>query len=121
MTQACGDRSAGCLKGSEWRVQSFESAETFLEELDKLANGLLVVDVKLPGMSGLELLEKMQETYRSWPSIVMSGSDDEDLEIEAHRLGAEVFLRKPFAPHLVLDALEQVALSSDGKPIRSSG
>jgi two-component system response regulator FixJ len=109
------------LKISAWKVRSFSNAEDFLSELDNLCSGLLIVDVQLPGMSGLELLERLQERHLSWPAIAMSGSDDENVEPRALRLGAKTFLRKPFAPQVLLDALEQMARSSNGKALRSSG
>ncbi len=115
-------RSLGrLLRTSQWRVQSFASAEAFLAELNKFSSGILIVDVQLPGMTGLELLERIQEIDMSRPAIVMSGSDDESFEREALRLGATTFLRKPFVPQLLLDTLELLAQSSNGKPLRSSG
>jgi FixJ family two-component response regulator len=116
------ERSLGrLLTVSEWQVQSFASAEAFLEDLDKLSRGFLVVDVQLPGISGLELLERLRESSQAWPAVVMSGSDDESIEREALRLGARTFLHKPFAPQALLDALEEMAASSTVDPKRCWG
>ena len=109
------------LTASEWRVQTFSSAETFLAELEKLPNGFLVIDVQLPGMGGLELLERLQERGISWPAIAMSGSNDANTEHEALRVGACVFLAKPFEPRALLDALEDMAASSEAKKLGTSG
>ena len=106
---------------SQWKARNFATAEDFLSELDALPNGFLVVDVQLPGISGLELLERLQELKLAWPAILMSGSDDEGVEHQALRLGAKTFLHKPFAPQVLLDALEAMLASSDEKPERLLG
>jgi CheY-like chemotaxis protein len=59
-------------KGME--VRAFESAETFLAELDKLPRGSMIVDIQLVGMDGLELLGKMARAGKRWPAVVVSGS-----------------------------------------------
>jgi len=120
------DRSIGrsldrLLKVSNWRVRTFASAEALLAELEQLQTGFLVVDIQLPGMTGLELLERMHEMQRPWPVVAMSGSNDENVEREALRLGAKLFLHKPFDPQALLNALEQMARSSEARPTRRSG
>ena len=103
------------LSASEWQVQTFSSAEAFLNELGKLPSGFLVVDVQLPGLDGLELLQRLRERGLPWPAVAMSGSNDENSERAALRLGAYMFLHKPFEPRILLDALEQMAGSSAQK------
>ena len=112
------DRSMGrslarFLRVSQWRVRCFASAEAFLSELHELQPGLLVVDIQLPGMSGLELLERLEAIQQPWPVIAMSGSNDESVERDALRLGARIFLHKPFDPQSLLTALEEMARSLD--------
>jgi FixJ family two-component response regulator len=110
------------LTVSEWRVQSFASAEAFLVTLlEKLSSGLLVADVRLPGISGLELLKRLQEGQILWPAVMMSGSNDESVEVEGLRLGAKTFLHKPFDPEVLLENLEELAHESNLKRIRSCG
>jgi FixJ family two-component response regulator len=105
---------------SEWRPRTFVSAEAFFLELDRLSSGFLLIDIQLPGMSGLELLERLRDMQVLWPAIAMSGSNDVAVEREALRLGARMFLHKPFDPEVLLDALAQMVLSPDTIPIRSS-
>jgi hypothetical protein len=67
-------RSLGrLLTSSNWPVRTFDSAEAFLAELDKLSSGCLIVDIGLQGMSGLELVHRLTLARLSWPIIVMSG------------------------------------------------
>jgi two-component system response regulator FixJ len=86
-------------------VRTFESAEGFLAEMDGLAQGCLVVDVRLLGMSGIDLLARLKSAGVRWPFIAMSGSHNENAESEVLRLGALGFLRKPFEPQALLDAV----------------
>lgn len=95
------------LKVSGHDVRTFDSAEVFLAELPKLAPGFLIVDIQLPGMSGLELLERIRTMRVVWPALAMSASIDPKVEGEALRLGARAFLRKPFDPQVLLDFLAQ--------------
>lgn len=92
---------------SNWPVRAFDSAEAFLAEPGELPSGCLVLDVQLTGMSGLDLMRRLTDMGLPWPTIVMSGSHDEGAEGEALRLGARVFLRKPFEPQLLLAAIAQ--------------
>ena len=112
---------ARLLKVSGWQVRTFDSAEAFLEELDQHSSGFILIDIQLPGISGLELLERLQEMRVPCPAIAMSGSNDDSVETEALRLGARMFLHKPFDPLVLLEALEQMILPSDAKPMRFSG
>jgi CheY-like chemotaxis protein len=88
-----------------WPVRTFDSAEAFLVELEKLSSGCLVVDIGLQGISGLELVDRLRDARLSWPIIVMSGSNDKKAESDAFRLGARAFLRKPFHSRALLNAV----------------
>jgi CheY-like chemotaxis protein len=104
-------RSLGrLLTASNWPVRTFDSAEAFLAELDKLSSGCLIVDIQLQGMSGLELVHRLTDAGLSWPIIVMSGLHDKKTESEALRLGARAYLRKPFDPRALLDAIARALL-----------
>ncbi len=96
---------ARLLTCSNWPVQTFKSAEDFLAEMDGLAQGCLVVDVRLLGMSGIDLLAQLNAAGVRWPFIAMSGSHNENAEREALDLGARAFLRKPFEPQTLLKAV----------------
>ena len=109
------------LKVSDWSVRTFDSAEAFLAALDRTVNGFLIIDIQLPGMNGLDLLQRARDMRLHWPAVAMSGSNDESVEREALCLGAMMFLHKPFDPQALLDALEQTASGrrkADSKVIR---
>src|SRR5262249_10259635 len=101
-------RSLGRLLGLfSWPVRTFDSADSFLAELNELTTGCLILDIQLLGMSGLELMVNLINAKVPWPVIAMSGEHDEKAEAEALRLGARAFLRKPFEPQVLLDTIAQ--------------
>ena len=86
-------------------VESFASAEEFLAVVDVKARAFLVLDARLTGMSGLELLACMAERASTIPVAVITAVDDGQIEVDALRAGAMAFLRKPFDPQSLLDAI----------------
>jgi CheY-like chemotaxis protein len=99
-------RSLGRLLAvSGFAVSMFETAEAFLAAVDGLKPGCLVIDIQMPGLSGLELMEHLNGRGIAWPRLAMSGSHSEAAEREALRLGARLFLHKPFEPQVLLDAI----------------
>ncbi len=91
-----------------WNVRSFGSAEEFLREDVRAARGCLIADVHLGRMSGLDLLHAIADgRSHRLPVILTSGVDDADMELEARRLGAKAFFRKPFEIGALLDAVKR--------------
>ena len=88
-------------------VASFASAEEFLATVDVKAPGFLILDARLTGMSGLELLARLSELKSTIPVAVITAVDDGQVEIDALRAGAVAFLRKPFEPQSLLDVIVQ--------------
>jgi FixJ family two-component response regulator len=86
-------------------VESFASAEEFLAAVDVKARAFLVLDARLTGMSGLELLACMAERASTIPVAVITAVDDGQVEVDALRAGAMAFLRKPFDPQSLLDTI----------------
>ena len=96
------------FKAGGWRVRAFASAEEFLRQDLHPSSGCLIVDVHLGRMSGFDLLEALtQNGSHRLPVILTSGVDDLDMELEARRLGANAFFRKPFDIGLLLDAVKR--------------
>lgn len=99
-------RSLGRLIASaDFRVQTFASAEAFLAEVDERSSGCLIVDVQLIGMTGPDLQRRMAGERSPMAVIAMSGSDDVQFELDALRLGARAFLRKPFDTQALIEAI----------------
>jgi CheY-like chemotaxis protein len=89
----------------DWPVQTFDSAEAFWAELGNFSNGCLIVDIGLPGMSGLDLVRRLRDAGFQWPFIAISGQHDKKTEDEALRLGARAYLHKPFDSQALLDTI----------------
>lgn len=96
------------MKGTA--VRGFATAEQFLADLPGLAPGTLIVDVQLPGMSGLQMLGELARDGVEWPALVISGSHEGHEETVARELGPGRYLRKPFDPDAILRALQAAAL-----------
>ncbi len=90
------------LRSAALEVRSFESAKAFLEALPDPALGCVITDVRMPEMSGIELLRHLKELKIEVPVIVITGHGDIALEVEAMKIGAADFLEKPFDDDLLL-------------------
>ena len=74
----------------------FASAEDVLDELARLAPGVFLVDIRMAGRSGIELLGELRQRDCYWPAAIMTGHGDIPLAVQAMKLGAIEFLEKPF-------------------------
>ena len=91
------------LKAAGMEVASFGTAEDFLK-FDKLRDvGCLVADIRMPGMSGLELQAKLKTEDCLIPTIFITAHGDEKLRLQAMRAGAVEFLTKPFDDGILLE------------------
>ena len=97
------------IRSAGFRVETFGSAEDFMERgnLDRTACAIL--DVKLPGMSGLDLQRRLITRPRPMPIVFVSAHEDAVLRAHALRAGAIAFLQKPFDDSMLLDALNRSA------------
>ncbi len=86
-------------------AETYSSAEMLLAELDHLAPGCLVVDVRMPGMDGLELQHALQERGCTYPVLVVTGHADVGLAVKAMKAGALDFIEKPYADNELIDAV----------------
>jgi two-component system response regulator FixJ len=100
-------RSAGfMLKTSGYIVRSYASGVEFLKER-KLEPGCILLDVRMPGMDGLDVQKTLRERGITLPVIVMTGHGDVATSVQAMKLGALDFLEKPFEKAVLLSAIEQ--------------
>ncbi len=100
------------LRTAGHTVHGFESAKVFLEILPELRSGCIITDVRMPEISGIDLLRKVKELGADIPVIVITGHGDISLAVEAMKLGAVDFLEKPFDDDQLLAALKST-LSRD--------
>jgi FixJ family two-component response regulator len=99
------------LKAEGFRVQSFGSAEDFLNSGRQNETGCLIADIRMPGMSGLDLQFKLNSEHCPIPTIFITAHGDEKMRLQAMRGGAVKFLAKPFDGETLLQAV-RVALES---------
>ena len=90
------------LRAAGLSVQTYESATSFLEAAPKITAGCIITDVRMPGLSGIELLRRLQELQIGLPVIVITGHGDVPLAVEAMKCGAVDFLEKPFDDDVLL-------------------
>lgn len=100
------------LKTAGVTVRSFESGKAFLEVLPEIRSGCVITDVRMPEITGIDLLRRVKETNPDLPVIVITGHGDISLAVEAMKLGAVDFLEKPFDDDQLLAAV-RAALSYD--------
>src|SRR5262245_8339288 len=86
-------------------VKTYESATAFLDSITGVKSGCIITDVRMPGMSGIELLRKLKELGVALPVIVVTGHGDVPLAVEAMKIGAADFLEKPFDDEVMLQAV----------------
>ncbi len=99
------DSLAALLEAAGRRVETFASAQTFLETFDPARKGCLLLDVRMPGMSGLELQAKLADESFALPVIIMTGHGDVAMAVKAMKCGAVDFLEKPFKEEGLLTAI----------------
>lgn len=97
---------ARLLRTAGHDVRAFASAEEFLDDFDPETFGCLVLDVRMPGMSGQELQAELAARGVGLPMIVVSADDDPETRRAAHRMKAAAFFRKPVDGSALLDAID---------------
>jgi two-component system response regulator FixJ len=100
------------LRTAKIDVRTYESATAFLSQLKAGERGCVVTDVRMPEMSGIEMLRRLKEMSIELPVIVITGHGDVSLAVEAMKAGAVDFLEKPFEDERVLAAIDS-ALERD--------
>ena len=109
------------LAGHE-TVEDFQDARSALEKLDWHFAGIVISDVKMPGMDGLSLLKEIKNIDANIPVVLVTGHGDVSMAVEAMRIGAYDFIEKPFEPEHLLDivrrALEKRALVLDNRALK---
>lgn len=107
------------LESIDIPVFTFESAELFIDNLATDRPSCLLLDVRMPGLSGLELQHKLADLGYESPVIIMTAYGEVDLAVQAMKAGALDFVQKPFSPQAMLDKI-QSALTADTKRFAES-
>jgi RNA polymerase sigma factor (sigma-70 family) len=108
-----------CLEASGYRVKTFPSAEAFLEETEGTAEGVMLLDQRMSGMSGLELQAELARRGIDLPITFITGHGDVQMSVKAVKAGAINFLEKPFSNEDLLASIrEAFALADSSKKHR---
>lgn len=95
------------LSTADIESQAFASAEAFLETADLQSGACVLLDIRLPGLSGLELLKRLAERRSNVAVIMITGHGDVPMAVEAMKDGAFHFVEKPFDPEVLLQYVEE--------------
>ena len=95
-------------------VETYPSAQAFLDGYDRARPGCLVLDIRMPGMSGLELQEKLADEGIGLPVIIISAHGNVEKAVRAMKAGAVDFIKKPYKGQLLLERIRQ-ALELDAR------
>lgn len=93
------------LESAGLEFKSFASAELFLSDVSPLNHDLLLLDIKLPGMNGLDLLDTLVQEKKSIPAIVITSVEDEHTRKACKRYGVKALLRKPVDSETLIDLI----------------
>src|SRR5262252_11081908 len=86
-------------------ARTYDSASAFLNALPTIGSGCIITDVRMPGISGIDLLRRLGEMQIKMPVIVITGHGDVPLAVEAMKVGAIDFIEKPFDDELLLGSV----------------
>lgn len=103
---------SGLMKSAGFPALAFASAEEFLDSGEQERTGCLIADIRMPGMSGLDLQSKLVRDHYRFPIIFITAQGDEKMRMQALRAGAVDFLSKPFDDGTLLDSV-RAALERD--------
>ncbi len=100
-------RSVGfMLKTSGYHVRTYESGVELLKSCPNLETGCILLDIRMPGMDGLELQAALKDKGVTLPVVIMTGHGDVSLAVHAMKAGAVDFIEKPFEKAVLLSAIE---------------
>lgn len=102
---AMRDSLSFMLDAAGLRSRAWESAAAFLAGLDKVERGCIVTDIRMPDMTGLELVDRLKAAGQPDPVIVITGHADVPLAVEAMKAGVVDFIEKPFDNQRLLNAV----------------
>ena len=101
------------LRLAHYEVSLFASGEAFLESLEAQTPDCVILDINMPGMSGLDVQRRLRSVAIAIPAICITSGEDVSLARDALDVGAVDLLRKPFSNHDLLQALRTALVRSD--------
>ncbi|WP_413721863.1 response regulator transcription factor [Sodalis sp. RH23] len=104
------------LQSAGYATISFESAEQFLNDEARDSIDFVILDVKLKGINGFELISRLGQSRPGLPVMLISGHGDEDMAQRALNAGAVSFMRKPIDVDMLLEHIQRVLAQRGGSP-----
>ncbi len=105
--EAMRDALDALLRSIGLKVETYDSAGGFLEQFDATRTGCLLLDVRMPGMSGIDLQRHLNDEFGFIPILLISGHADVPMAVEAMKRGAVDFIEKPIQGDLLLDRVQK--------------
>jgi two-component system, LuxR family, response regulator FixJ len=118
--EAARESLAFLLRAHAIEVRTYESATAFLKAAPGLQSGCIITDVRMPEISGIDLLRRLKELKIFLPAIVITGHGDVALAVEAMKIGAADFLEKPFDDEVLLAAVRSALRRGDDERQREA-
>ena len=106
--EAVRDSLQWLLEGKDYRVRCFESAEAFLARYDPREVACLIADIRMHGMTGLELQDKLIERHSPLPIVFITGHGDVPMAVDTMKKGALDFIQKPFDESALVSVVERM-------------
>ena len=106
--EAVRDSLQWLLEGKDYRVKCFDSAESFLARFDPREVACLIADIRMDGMSGLELQDRLKERRSPLPIVFITGHGDVPMAVTTMKKGAEDFIEKPFKEEQLVGLVESM-------------
>jgi len=106
--EAVRDSLQWLLEGKDYRVRCFDSAESFLSRYDPREVACLIVDIRMGGMTGLELQDKLVERRSPLPIVFITGHGDVPMAVDTMKKGAMDFIQKPFKEDDLVSLVERM-------------
>ena len=106
--EAVRDSLQWLLEGKDYRVKCFDSAESFLSRFDPREVACLIADIRMDGMSGLELQDRLMERKSPLPIVFITGHGDVPMAVTTMKKGAMDFIEKPFKEEELLGLVERM-------------
>ncbi len=106
--EAVRDSLQWLLEGKDYRVRCFDSAESFLSRYDPREVACLIVDIRMGGMTGLELQSRLMDSKSPLPIVFITGHGDVPMAVDTMKKGAMDFIQKPFKEEQLVTLVERM-------------
>lgn len=106
--EAVRDSLQWLLEGKDYRVRCFDSAESFLSRYDAREVACLIIDVRMGGMTGLDLQNRLIERQSPLPIVFITGHGDVPMAVDTMKKGAMDFIQKPFKEEALVSLVERM-------------